>query len=277
MGGIQTGTTLGNTLIGKAYDTSGASYTTFFTLTAGNPPTMTFNTSLTPQFARLGLGAAADGTEILTVSSGADDKIVRFLQTGAFSALIDLQRTGGTASEWNLYLPGASTNFVIYSGADLFTFTTGGAFTATGGIAGTTGTFSDVLKTTSGALYAAHTYNGITVNSAGDNPNLITSVNSKIYTVTLGNSAKVVMVQLATGEGALVFCDYASSVITFLSPAGTNIVASTTPGATQIGISKSPGSHTVLFETGSAVTGAWGSWGIVSLGGAISAISVADS
>src|SRR3990167_9170284 len=250
MGGIQTGTTLGNTLIGKAYDTSGASYTTFFTLTAGNPPTMTFNTSLTPQFARLGLGAAADGTEILTVSSGADDKIVRFLQTGAFSALIDLQRTGGTASEWNLYLPGASTNFVIYSGADLFTFTTGGAFTATG---------------------------GITVNSAGDNPNLITSVNSKIYTVTLGNSAKVVMVQLATGEGALVFCDYASSVITFLSPAGTNIVASTTPGATQIGISKSPGSHTVLFETGSAVTGAWGSWGIVSLCGAISAISVADS
>jgi hypothetical protein len=46
-GGIQTGTSAGNTVLVKAYDVDGVTYTTFITITANNTPTMDLNSTTT--------------------------------------------------------------------------------------------------------------------------------------------------------------------------------------------------------------------------------------
>jgi hypothetical protein len=97
----------------------------------------------------LGIGATP-GYHLDISASGAG---ARILSTNSDSPLLVLKRSGGTASEWQLYGPGGSTDLRFYSGADRFTFTTGGNFTATGTV--TAATLNASALSTSGVIYSS--------------------------------------------------------------------------------------------------------------------------
>ena len=81
-----------------------------------------------------GIGAAP--TYMLDVQTSSVDPVFRMLTATGQPTFYGV-RTGGTASDWQMYLPGGSTQFRFYSGgADRFTFTTDGQFTGTGSSSG---------------------------------------------------------------------------------------------------------------------------------------------
>lgn len=63
--------------------------------------------------------------------SSAGTHVTRILNTSTGNASVQLQRTGGTTSTWEMVIPSATTNLVLYSGSNLFTFTTAGLLTGT--------------------------------------------------------------------------------------------------------------------------------------------------
>jgi len=74
---LETGTTLGNTTLFQAYDTNGLAYTTFATLTAGNPPTMALSSAVTgttqaPGNNTTALATTAFVNAAITAGSGAN-------------------------------------------------------------------------------------------------------------------------------------------------------------------------------------------------------------
>lgn len=105
-GRIGTATTLGNTTLLQAYDTLGASYTTFATLTAGNPPTMDLDTAVTINSAYI---YRAGGTDIPVTDGG----------TGA-SSLTDHGVLVGSGTAAVTVLAVGTTNTVLLgsTGAD---------------------------------------------------------------------------------------------------------------------------------------------------------------
>lgn len=59
---------------------------------------------------------------------------LKILSTSSGQAELLLNRTGATPSSWSMYCPSGSTNLVLYSGADLTTFSTNGNMNISGGI-----------------------------------------------------------------------------------------------------------------------------------------------
>lgn len=54
--------------------------------------------------------------------------------TGSGQTVFIMRRTGGTAARWYFYIPTGSGDFRFFQGADLFSFTNGGIFRATGSL-----------------------------------------------------------------------------------------------------------------------------------------------
>lgn len=120
------------------------------------------------------------------------------------------------------------------------------------------------------SVYAEKSGAGIAGQSTGAITQF-TTVNSTTYIVTMG-SAKVFIVQLASGDAALCYASYKSSTITILGSDGT-IVNSNAPSSTQLGIFKSANDHAISFVTGSnALTGGYGAWGFCFVGNPIISI-----
>lgn len=79
---------------------------------------------------KIGIGAAP--TYDVDVQTTASSPVARLKTTGAFQPTYVLERTGGTASTWQMYLPNGSTSLYFYDGtSNRFTFSTAGGFTAT--------------------------------------------------------------------------------------------------------------------------------------------------
>lgn len=133
-----------------------------------------------------------------------------------------------------------------------------------------TATFAGSVKAAS-EVYAEKSGAGIAGQSTGSITQF-TTVNSTTYNVTTG-SAKVFVVQLASGDAALCYTSYKSSTITILGTDGT-IVNSSSPTSTQLGIYKSANDHVISFKTGSnALVGGYASWGFCFLGNPVISIS----
>ncbi len=123
----------------------------------------------------------------------------------------------------------------------------------------------------SGSVYAEKSGAGFTGQSTGL-VTQVTTVNSTTYNVTTG-SAKVFVVQLASGDAALCYASYKSSTITILGSDGT-IVNSSSPDTGQLGIYKSANNHVISFKTGSnALAGGYASWGFCFLGNPVISIA----
>lgn len=77
----------------------------------------------------LNVGGVSAGT--VNVNSAAFNSIVDIHNTSTGQAQVKLRRTGGTASEWDMYLPSGSTELRFYNGgADRYTFNNTGTATA---------------------------------------------------------------------------------------------------------------------------------------------------
>jgi hypothetical protein len=111
----------------------------------------------------------------------------------------------------------------------------------------------NIYGTTAGVDIAnINTYNSITTYSVGSLSNIITVQNNKTFTLTFP-SAKIFIVQMSNGDGALVTTNFTTSTITLSANPGI-IQATNTPASNQLGIFKSAAAHVVSFISGTALT-----------------------
>lgn len=97
--GVVTGTSAGNTLLFRAYDVDGASYTTFATLTANNTPTMDLSTSVTRGGAAI---VDISSSQTLTNKSiNAANNTITNLDLNDFAASVVITAAEGIASNDN--------------------------------------------------------------------------------------------------------------------------------------------------------------------------------
>lgn len=75
------------------------------------------------------INAALIGASIYDKINALFTSSVHYEYSGASSLNFRLQRTGGTAGDWFLYLPAASTDLRVYSAADIVSFSTLGRLT----------------------------------------------------------------------------------------------------------------------------------------------------
>lgn len=75
---------------------------------------------------KLGIGRTPVRNFDVYASSGSSQMVLE--TAGTTQSEFILKRTGGTASEWSIYLPTGSTELRLYSTADKFAFTTAGVF-----------------------------------------------------------------------------------------------------------------------------------------------------
>lgn len=132
--------------------------TTDFVITEGGVASHYFFSATT---AKLGIGASPSNDLDIQKSSGSQVR-ARILNSSTGNSSLLMERSGGTASSWEMYLPSGSTDLRFYSSAaDRFFFTAGGAFTATSTITSNALTSGRVVHTsTSGLLIdnSAFTY-----------------------------------------------------------------------------------------------------------------------
>ncbi len=156
--GLKTGTTAANTLLLKAYDTSGLSYTTMGTLTAGNPPTFNLNTTVT-------IGSAyiyrVGGTDVSLADGGTNASLTAsnggiFYSTSTAGAIL-----AGTATASQMLQSGAS-------GAPAWSTATWPATTTANAIlfSSTTNTVGEITPAASSVL----------ISSAGSVPSFSTTL-----------------------------------------------------------------------------------------------------
>lgn len=77
---------------------------------------------------KLSIGTTATTYNLDVASSG--NTAARIRTTGSGGVDLILKRDGGTASEWNIYLPSSSSDLRFYSGSDKFIFSTSGVGSA---------------------------------------------------------------------------------------------------------------------------------------------------
>lgn len=169
--GIQTGTTVGNTALLQAYNTGGASYTTFGTLTAGTTPSLAFGlisaTNLNLGFTTT---ATAAGTTTLTV---ANTQIQEF--TGSTTQTVVMPVTSTLTLGQQFY--------IINNSSGVVTVQSSGANTIQAMAAGTSALLTVILTSGTTAASWQSTYiadGGGTVNSG--------TANQLGYYATTGNA-----------------------------------------------------------------------------------------
>jgi hypothetical protein len=247
----------GNVLIGTTTD-GGQKLQVSGTANIGNPFSTSTDDSLILHGKAVsdGSGNYGDyGSIVLYSSSSFTASARRYLITNAYLAtdFAIIRSTNATTT------PTIGTNGVVSSGTVDFRISESG-----------NATFAGSVKAAS-EVYAEKTGAGIAGQSTGSITQF-TTVNSTTYNVTTG-SAKVFVVQLASGDAALCYTSYKSSTITILGTDGT-IVNSSSPSSTQLGIYKSANDHVISFKTGSnAAAGGYGSWGFCFLGNPIISIA----
>lgn len=160
------------------------------------------------------------GTVTATVATSIN--ALQAVQSSTGAVQIGWSRAGGTASSWIAYLPSGSTDFRLFSGADRFTFTAAGAFTATAGIAGTTGAFSgDFAIATNKFTVASASGNTVVAGTLGVTGDV--AVNTNKFTVAASSGNTLVAGTLSvTGDFAI-----ATNKFTVTAASGNTVVAGT--------------------------------------------------
>lgn len=236
-GSIATATTLGHTLELTAYDTGTSTYTTFITLTAGNPPTMDLSTDVT-------IGSAyvyrVGGTDVSVADGG----------TGASTLLEHALLVGsGVAAISTLAVGTTGTIVTGVTGADpVWTTATYPATTSQGDViySSADNTIVGLAKDATATRYIANT--GASNNPAWAQVDLSNGVTN---TLAVGNG----------GSGATTFTDHGilvgsgASAFTALGSAtdgqlpigstGADPVLATLTAGTNIGISNGAGTITI--------------------------------
>jgi hypothetical protein len=72
------------------------------------------------------LNAANVFTAAQSIAVNASVNSLAFTQAGAYALQVRLQRTGGTAADWYLFIPGGSSRFSLYGGAEILSCHTSG-------------------------------------------------------------------------------------------------------------------------------------------------------
>jgi hypothetical protein len=157
---------------------------TGFSITAANTLSL-----LTGGASRLAVSTTAAAFSVPIQVSSTSSALLHLVQTSTGEANLRLQRTGGTASNWEAYLPTGSTEYRLYSGGDRLTLTTAGHLTVSGTVTGTGTTSAALGVGTDRWLFASTAANNFTKFST-TNRILATDVNgwatSIAYTGTTG-------------------------------------------------------------------------------------------
>lgn len=163
-GGVRTDTTATNTLLLQAYDTDGAAYTTFATLTAATAPTMDLATSVT-----------RGGLNIADVSSaqGLTNKTL-----GAGTVLSAGNITGNITADATITIDGVDIGAHAAASS--------GVHGATGTIVGTTDTQTLSAKTLTAPKFADL---GFIADANGNELIILDTVASAVNEITLANAA----------------------------------------------------------------------------------------
>lgn len=112
----------------------------FRTMTAGVGPTEKFRVTSAGNLqlqgglsapGSLGIGTTAPSYDFHLLRNTFSNVTAQLENDGSGQVEINLVRNGGTASSWNLYLKSGTTDLTLWSGSDLFTFSTAGVGTAT--------------------------------------------------------------------------------------------------------------------------------------------------
>lgn len=174
-----------------------------------------------------------------------------YIRAGGTSPELDLNRTTGTASRWEFYLPAASTDLRLYAnGADRFTLTNAGALTVAsssiGGVANTDYARLSVANTfTAQQTVTPNSNYGLVINEASGNSQstirLLDNGTEGVYLGMLGAND-----QLCTGGLAGDFCIRVA--------VGDRIIASADAGASITDLTPSSGTFTASYTNGCTTT-----------------------